>query len=257
MRLDKYLAEYRFSSRTKAARAIAEGRVFVNGRQGKASEDVSDKDTIDIRENPLSFVSEGGYKLQKAFDDFGGSVRGLVCVDLGASTGGFTDCLLQAGVGQVYAVDVGKDQLDEALRADTRVHVLDEMNVRYLQRADIPAGRIEAIAADLSFISLKLILPVIGRLLDAGGVAYILVKPQFECGGIGLNKHGILKDEKKRREIVFEIADSAARLGLQPIDITEAPIREGKNVEYVLQVRKTGFPAELEERFINKVTELK
>ena len=256
MRLDKYLAEHGFASRTKAARAIAEGRVSVNGRIGKASDEISESDIITVRENPLSFVSEGGYKLRKAFDDFGAIMSGRVCVDLGASTGGFSDCLLQADAAAVFAVDVGRGQLDASVRSDPRVRVLDERNVRYLQRSEIAAERIDVVTADLSFISLKLILPVIVQLLDFGGEAYVLVKPQFECGGIGLNKHGILKNKIARHAIVSGLADEAARLGLEPIGVTSAPLRENKNVEYILRLRKTAPGAGVSARFKNGITEL-
>lgn len=255
MRLDKYLAENGFSSRTKAARAIAEGLVYLNGRIGKPSDEISEKDEIKVLEKPVSFVSEGGYKLRKAFDDFGVDVRGCICVDLGASTGGFTDCLLQAGAGRVCSVDVGKDQLDLKLRSDPRVQVMDGINVRYLRREDIAEERIDVVTADLSFISLKLILPVIGRLLGDGGEAYILVKPQFECGGIGLDKHGIVKDRQKRHSVVFGIAEDAARIGLKPVAITTAPIHEKKNIEYVMRLQKS-FAGPLGEDFKSAVAKL-
>lgn len=253
MRLDRYLAENGFSSRTKAARAIAEGRVLLNGRTGRASDEVKDGDSVAVRESKFSFVSEGGYKLRKAFDDFGSDVRRCICVDLGASTGGFTDCLLQAGAEKVFAVDVGKDQLDAAICKDPRVFVLDGMNVRYLRREDIASARIDTVTADLSFISLKLILPVISQLLDEGGSAYVLVKPQFECGGIGLNKHGILKDRKRRQDIVADIAGAAAGCGLEPSGVTAAPIREGKNTEYILRLKKVCRAAAVSKQFTEMV----
>ena len=256
MRLDRYLAEHGFSSRTKAARAVAEGRVFVNGKPGKAADEVAAGDEVTVRERPRSFVSEGGYKLQKAFDAFGTDARGCVCADLGASTGGFTDCLLQAGARAVYAVDVGKGQLDASLCGDPRVHVLDERNVRYLRREDIAAEKIDIVTADLSFISLKLILPVVAKLTDGGGCAYLLIKPQFECGGSGLNKHGLLKDASRRREIVSDVAEAAAELGLEPIAVTEAPLREKKNVEYIVLFRRTEGAAEVGQRFRGMVSAL-
>ena len=234
MRLDRYLAENGFSSRTKAARAIAEGRVLLNGRTGRASDEVKDGDSVAVRESKFAFVSEGGYKLRKAFDDFGSDVRGCICVDLGASTGGFTDCLLQAGAERVFAVDVGKDQLDAAICKDPRVFVLDGMNVRYLRREDIASARIDTVTADLSFISLKLILPVISQLLDEGGNAYVLVKPQFECGGKGLDKHGVIKDAAWRAELVLRVVGAANAVGLQAYALVNAPLQPKKNVEYMV-----------------------
>lgn len=257
MRLDIYLAEQKFSSRTKAARAIADGLVYVNGRPGKASDEVAARDQIVVRERPFSFVSEGGYKLRKAFDDFGTNVRDCSCVDLGASTGGFTDCLLQAGAAEVFSVDVGQDQLDPAISGDERVHAMDGVNVRYLKREDLPMKKIDVVTADLSFISLKLIFPVIALLLDEGGFAYILIKPQFECGGAGLNKHGILKDRKSRLDIVTQLADEAAKNGLEPISVTEAPIRENKNIEYIVQFRRSEPASSATDRFKKRIAELK
>ncbi len=254
MRLDKYLAQNLFASRTKAARAVAEGRVFINGRLGKASDEVSAGDDIVVQERPISFVSEGGYKLRKALNEFGADVSGLACVDLGASTGGFTDCLLQAGAAVVYAVDVGRGQLAPSLCGDPRVCVLDGINVRYLERDIIPGDRIDVVTADLSFISLKLILPVIARLLDEEGTAYVLVKPQFECGGIGLDKHGIFKDRHARLKIVEDIAETAAMLGLQPVDVAVAPLRKNKNVEYVIKFRRAA-PGKADE-FRKRVAQL-
>ena len=239
MRLDKYLSGRIFTSRTKAARAIAEGRVFLNGTVAKASDEVGEGDEVTVREKARSFVSEGGFKLQKGLDDFSQSVEGCVCVDLGASTGGFTDCLLQAGAKTVFAVDVGKDQLDVSLRKDPRVYALDGINVRYLQREQIPAAKIDVVTADLSFISLKLIFPVIQRLLSAGGRAFVLVKPQFECGGVGLDKHGIVKDREKRLALAADLAREAASMGLMPLQVTAAPLRKNKNVEYILLFEKS------------------
>lgn len=256
MRLDKFLAEHGFSSRTKAARAIADGLVSVNGRIGKASDEVGETDDIAVRERPIAFVSEGGYKLKKALDDFGAEVRGYVCADLGASTGGFTDCLLQAGAAAVYAIDVGREQLAPSVRNDPRVRVLDGMNVRYLRREDIDSERIDVVTADLSFISLKLVFPSLARLLEVGGFAYVLVKPQFECGGAGLDKHGIVKDKRKRHAIVSEVAEVAAQACLEPVDVTAAPLHENKNVEYIICLRKTAAPAAVAERFADKIGRL-
>lgn len=232
MRLDKYLAEHGFASRTKAARAIAEGRVCINGKVAKASDEVTPSDAVIIQDTAVPFVSEGGAKLQKALGEFAADVRGKVFADIGASTGGFTDCLLRAGVARVYAVDVGKSQLHPSLAADRRVVVMDGKNARYLCRADFPES-IEGAVIDVSFISLRLVLPAVASMLGEGGVLFALIKPQFECGGRGLDKHGILKDEKRREEVVCEVCGFAGTLGLYLHGLTEAPRRERKNVEYV------------------------
>ena len=237
MRLDKYLAEHYFDSRNKAARAIEKGLVSINGRPAKASCEVSEADVIIVREEQVSFVSEGGYKLFKALQDFSVSVKGEVFADLGASTGGFTDCLLQAGVGRVYAVDVGESLLAPQIQGDPRVIVKDRVNARYLNADDFPE-RLDGITVDLSFISLSHILPVLPKLLSEGGRAFVLIKPQFECGKQGLNKHGIVKDEKIRRKVIEKIYAIAESQGLYSQDITNAPLQAHKNIEYILLLNK-------------------
>lgn len=241
MRLDKYLAERYFSSRTKAARALAEGNVLVNGKKAKASDDVKEGDDIRIRPRQVQFVSEGGYKLRKALDDFSESVVG-VYADFGASTGGFTDCLLQAGAARVYAIDVGESQLASELAADARVVVMDRTNVRYLKRGDLPEPP-DGVVIDVSFISLTHVLPAAAELLSEGGKVFALIKPQFECEGRGLDKHGIVKEEKTRLDAVGKIYDFARQLGLGMRRITNAPLREKKNVEYIALFVKGGAPA--------------
>lgn len=243
MRLDKYLAGHGFSSRTKAARALERGRVLVNGKAGKASQEVTEADQIEILQEQVSFVSEGGFKLYKALEDFSEEVKGCVCIDLGASTGGFTDCLLKSGVKCVYAVDVGESQLDVALAADPRVRVMDRRNARYLTKEDFPE-QADVVTADLSFISLEYILPVIAGLLEEGGRAFVLIKPQFECCGKGQDKHGIVKDKKLHESIVNKICASAKALALAPQKLTNAPLRERKNTEYVLLLKKGAKSAE-------------
>ena len=238
MRLDQYLAGRGFTSRTKAARAVAEGKVLLNGKPAKASDSVDENDRVEIAEVERGFVSEGGYKLQKALDDFHADVRGKVFADLGASTGGFTDCLLQAGAARVFAIDVGCAQLDASLASDPRVCAMDKINVRYLRREDIPAERLDGVTADLSFISLTYILPIVASILPQNGDAFLLIKPQFECGGVGLDKHGILKDKNKRLSIVLELAQFSAQVGLRPVNVTAAPVKPRKNVEYILHCIK-------------------
>ena len=232
MRLDKYLAE-RFGSRTRAARAIADGRVTVNGRQAKASDEVGLSDAVSVCEDGVrGFVSEGGAKLQKALDDFGADVHGCTFADIGASTGGFTDCLLRAGAAHVFAVDVGKSQLHPSLAADARVTVMDGMNARYLTPQDFPAPP-DGVVIDVSFISLRHVLPAAAGLLGEGGRLFALIKPQFECEGKGLNKHGILTDEGRREEAVLSVCAFAKGCGLALQGLTEAPRKPRKNVEYV------------------------
>lgn len=244
MRLDKYLTGRGFSSRTRAARAVEKGLVLVNGKRAKASFEVSETDKVDILPEEISFVSEGGFKLYKALLDFSENIGELVFVDLGASTGGFTDCLLRAGAAHVYAVDVGESQLDASLATDTRVTVMDRVNARYLSARDFPQ-KIDGITADLSFISLTYIFPVIADILPEGGKAFVLVKPQFECGGRGQDKHGIVKDKKIHEEVILRLCAAAEQLRLAPVKLTNAPLRERKNTEYVLCLQKGGKAADL------------
>lgn len=237
MRLDRYLVEHGFSSRTKAARAIAQGLVLLNGRPGRAADEVREGDSVTVSEGESSFVSEGGKKLAKALGDFSADVRGQVFADLGASTGGFTDCLLQAGAARVYAVDVGESQLAASLSEDERVVVMDRTNARYLTDNDFPEP-IDGVVADLSFISLTLVLPAVAGILRENGRAFVLIKPQFECGGRGLDKHGILKDAARRRAVAEQICRFACGVGLRPCALTCAPIVPRKNIEYVLLLQK-------------------
>ena len=216
---------------------MAKGLVLVNGKAAKASDEVSESDRIEVLAEETEFVSEGGQKLHKALREFGVAVRGMIFADLGASTGGFTDCLLQNGAARVYAVDVGESQLAPHLAQDGRVIVMDRTNARHLRAEDFPEP-IEGISIDVSFISLTHILPAAARILAEGGLVFALIKPQFECGGHGLDKHGIVKDAARRREIVESIARFACSVGFCPIALTNAPVRPHKNIEYVLLLRK-------------------
>lgn len=239
MRLDKWLTGRYFSSRTKAARAIAAGLVKVNGRTARASDNADETDLIEIEERETEFVSEGGYKLEKALLDFGEEVKGCVFADLGASTGGFTECLLRHGAARVYAVDVGESQLDQILSGDARVVVMDKTNARYLTKSDFPE-KLDGISIDVSFISLTNILPAAASLLEEGGRVFALIKPQFECGAGALDKHGIVKDAERRKDAIRKIVVSAADCGLYPVKITSAPVRERKNTEYIICLKKGG-----------------
>ena len=237
MRLDKYLAEHGFSSRSKAVHALKRGLVTVNGKAAKASAEIREGDVVAVREESVSFVSEGGFKLYKALTEFSQNISGKVFADLGASTGGFTDCLLRFGASRVYAVDVGESQLHGSLRADARVTVMDRVNARYLGKDAFPE-KIDGVTADLSFISLRHILPSVAEILSEGGLAFVLVKPQFECEGKGQSKRGIVTDARVRSRILQEICELSASLGLYPSDVTTAPRRDKKNIEYVLLLKK-------------------
>ncbi len=238
MRLDAYLFSVKkFPSRTKSAEAIEKGLVSVNGKTVlKPSQNVNDCDAVTVREND-EFVSNGGYKLEKAFSDFGINADGLVFADVGASTGGFTDCLLRRGAKKVFAIDVGESQLNEKLRNDERVVVIDNFNARNLT-AEVTGEFTDGVTCDVSFISLTYVLKPICDVLKDDGFAVTLLKPQFECGKKELNKNGIVTSSKARLECALKIKAFALSVGLTPIKFTSAPIKQGKNAEFLFLLTK-------------------
>ena len=240
MRLDAYLFSIKkFSSRTKSAEAIEKGFVYVNGKTVlKPSQSVSDNDVITVCESN-EFVSNGGYKLEKALSDFSVDVNGLVFADGGASTGGFTDCLLKHGAKKVFAVDVGESQLSEELKSNEKVVVTDNFNARNLTANDL-GEYVDGAVCDVSFISLTYVLRPIYDTLKENGFAVVLLKPQFECGKKYLNKNGIVNSEKAREEAAMKIFDFANSVGFTVSDFTNSPLREGKNVEYLFYLTKNG-----------------
>ncbi|MGN1120178.1 MAG: TlyA family RNA methyltransferase, partial [Oscillospiraceae bacterium] len=208
-------------------------------------------DNVSIVGEQLRYVGRGGLKLEKALTEFGIVLDGALCVDIGASTGGFTDCMLQNGASLVFAVDVGTNQLDEKLRRDDRVVSLEQTDIRsfefsqYAERLPENFEGADFVGTDVSFISLKAILPHIHRLLRNGAVAAALIKPQFEaatalCAGkSAIGKNGIVRDEKTRRKIVEEIRDFAQQCGFTVGGIVESPIKGGSgNTEYLMYLRK-------------------
>lgn len=240
MRLDSFLFEAGyFSSRNKAAECVKRGEVLLDGKiEKKPSKEVSGTEKIEII-SPKKFVSLGGYKLDKALSDFSVDVNGLTFADIGASTGGFTDCLLQRGAKKVYAVDVGENLLDERLKSDSRVIALDKVNARNMTEQTI-GEKVDGVVADCSFISLKLVLPATLKILKPDGFIVALIKPQFECEGKGLTKTGLLREEKARVKIVEDISDFASSLSLVTENATHAPVNKDKNVEYLVKFSFTG-----------------
>ena len=228
-------------TRNRAQASIAEGNVTVNGAVCmKASQKVTDTDILVLTE-PLPFVGRGGYKLRYALAEFGILLSGRQCLDIGASTGGFTDCMLQNGAVSVVAVDVGRDQLAKSLRNDPRVIVREETDLRQLppDTEGLPA---QFAACDVSFISLKQIIPYLPPLLTDDAEAVLLVKPQFEAGRAALNKNGIVRDERIRRQVLRDIRDFAAASGFIPCGECESPIKGGSgNTEYLLRLKKAGL----------------
>ena len=236
MRLDLFLTENKnFSSRSKAQSAISAGEVSVNGKViKKPSFEVDGSEDIAIT-TITRFVSRAGEKLSHAISDFSVDVRNLVLLDIGASTGGFTDCLLQNGAKRVYALDVGVAQLDERLRHDERVVVIENFNARYAQKDDFDDS-IDMIVMDVSFISQTLIYPACADILDIGKTMITLIKPQFEAGKKHIGKGGIVhdRDGKILKEIMFNIDNSAKENGFVRIGFTESPIKGGDgNTEYL------------------------
>ena len=241
-RLDILLVEKGLcDSRTRAQALVMEGKVRVAGQvERKASRQVEDGSAVEVEEPPR-FVSRGGEKMQGAFEKFPGlSAEGRVCIDVGSSTGGFTDCLLQHGAAKVLAVDVGTNQLAYKLRSDPRVWVRENYNARFMKPADLPEDPTLAVT-DVSFISLKLILPPICDVLTEGGEIVALIKPQFEVGK-GNAPGGLVRDEKLRLAARDEIVRFATEeLGLALLGLAESPIRgkEMGNIEYLSYWRKS------------------
>lgn len=223
-RLDKLLvARGLVETRAKAQALILAGQVFSRQqRLDKAGQLVLIDAPLTIKET-MPFVSRGGLKLAGALDHFQIDVTGNVCLDIGASTGGFTDCLLQRGAARVTAIDVGHGQLDWKLRQDARVEVREQVNARYLQPADF-AERFDLVVGDVSFISLTKILPVVPPLLQPGALVVTLIKPQFEVGREEVGKGGIVRDEAAQQRVVAEIVTFAASMGLRLRGVTDSPI---------------------------------
>lgn len=242
MRLDVYLTEKRICrSRSAAQQLINLGGVTVNGKTAvKNSLEVADTDEVKIVELMLpKYVGRGGRKLERALELWNIELGGKTCLDIGSSTGGFTDCMLQYGAAGVFAVDVGSGQLDGKLRADGRVISLENTDIRDFTFDNYDISAAEFIGTDVSFISLKLVLPHIYRLLAEGGKAVALIKPQFEAGRGSLSKKGIVRDEKTRLRCVEEIKRFAEQCGFAVIGTAESPITGGDgNVEYLLGLRK-------------------
>ena len=228
-------------SREKAKNLIANGNVYVNGKPAiKASCKVSNEDTIEIKGEIMPYVSRGGLKLKKAVDVFSITLVGKIAIDMGASTGGFTDCMLQSGASKVYAVDVGSGQLADKIKNDSRVVNMENTNIREMKREDIPE-EIDFISVDTSFISLKLILPTAFMFLKKDGEIVALIKPQFEAGRENIGKNGIVKDKKVHIRVIEEIYSFVISLGFVPTGLTISPITGGDgNVEYLMHIKKEG-----------------
>lgn len=239
-RLDVLLVQRGLApSREKAKAMIMEGNVYVNNqKEDKAGANFDTEVPIEVRGNTLAYVSRGGLKLEKAVKHFALSLDGLVCMDIGASTGGFTDCMLQNGAAKVYAVDVGYGQLAWKLREDPRVVCMERTNARYLTHEQIP-DELDFASIDVSFISLKLILPAVCGILKGGGHVACLVKPQFEAGKEKVGKKGVVRDPAVHLEVLEHFLEHAKESGFTVLGLTYSPIRgpEG-NIEYLGYLEK-------------------
>lgn len=226
-------------SRERAKALIMEGKVYVKGqKEDKPGSSFDIYAPIEVRGATLKYVSRGGLKLEKAIDTWPISLENKVCMDIGASTGGFTDCMLQNGAKEVYAIDVGYGQLHWNLRNDERVHNLEKTNVRFLTHEQVPE-KISFASVDVSFISLKLILPVLKEFLSEDGEAVTLIKPQFEAGREKVGKKGVVREPETHVEVCENVLEEAKNLGFYIRGLTYSPVKgpEG-NIEYLLYISK-------------------
>lgn len=226
-------------SREKAKTMIMEGNVFVdNQREDKAGTSFPDNCVIEIHGNTLKYVSRGGLKLEKAMGQFGIRLEDKICMDIGASTGGFTDCMLQNGAKKVYAVDVGYGQFAWKLRQDSRVICMEKTNIRYVTPEDI-SDKLDFASVDVSFISLTKVLGPAKELLAENGEMVCLIKPQFEAGREKVGKKGVVRDQKVHEEVIQKVIDFALELDFLIKDLEYSPIKgpEG-NIEYLIYIKK-------------------
>ena len=240
MRLDLALVEYGLeTSRTRAKNLIAESNVSVNGKViTKPAFDVSENDKIEIIGEKLKYVGRGGLKLEKALNEFNIDVNGFTCIDIGASTGGFTDCLLQNGAERVFAVDIGTSQLDAKLIVDSRVTMLENTDARKLS-AEIITKPCDFACFDVSFISLTKVVSFVLPFIKDNGMLVVLIKPQFEAGRKNIGKNGIVSSEKVRRKVIDNLTLYFTTIGLTVSGITESPIKGGDgNIEYLMYLKK-------------------
>lgn len=256
-RLDIILVEKGYAqSRERAKSLIMSGVVFVDGQRfDKAGEVVSEEVNIEVKGSDIKYVSRGGLKLEKAMNNFPINLDNLTCMDIGASTGGFTDCMLQNGSKKVYAVDVGYGQLAWKLRCDERVINLERTNIRFLTKEDI-GETIDFFSVDVSFISLKLVLPVAKTFLSENGSAVCLIKPQFEAGKENVGKKGVVRDKQVHIDVVESIINFVIELGFDVKGLTFSPVKgpEG-NIEYLIFIQNGTGTSDLEPNYAKKIVE--
>ena len=245
------------SGRDKAKAIIMAGIVYVNGQKAdKAGTEVLDEDKIELRGETLRYVSRGVLKLEKAFESFPIQVQNAICMDIGASTGGFTDCMLQNGAKKVYAIDVGYGQLAWKLRTDERVVNLERTNFRHVTKEQV-TDPVNFASVDVSFISLTLILPAAYPLLSDDGEMICLIKPQFEAGKGFVGKKGVVKDSQIHQDTIVKVIDFAVETGFSVLGLTFSPVKgpEG-NIEYLVYLKKELSPRlEIDPEMISSVVE--
>ena len=246
-RLDVLLVQEGYAvSREKAKAIIMSGNVFVDGQREDKAGTTFERSRIklEVKGSPLPYVSRGGLKLEKAVKEFELALAGMICMDIGASTGGFTDCMLQNGAKKVYSVDVGHGQLDWKLRTDSRVVCMEKTNFRYMVPEDIE-DVLDFASVDVSFISLTKILLPARELLRAGGEIVCLIKPQFEAGREKVGKKGVVREPSVHKEVIHNIIDFADHIGFDILHLSFSPIKgpEG-NIEYLVHLRKADGQAE-------------
>lgn len=250
-RLDVLLVEQGFAaSREKAKAIIMSGIVYVEGqKEDKAGSTFLPTAKIEVKGATLKYVSRGGLKLEKAMSHFDISLENKICMDVGASTGGFTDCMLQNGATKVFSVDVGHGQLDWKLRQDERVVCMEKTNIRYVTKDDINV-ELDFASIDVSFISLTKVLGPVYELLKEKGQIVCLIKPQFEAGREKVGKKGVVRDIKVHYEVVEQIVTFTKEHGFKPLHLEFSPIKgpEG-NIEYLLHIEKTKVEADYEVPF--------
>ena len=239
-RLDVLLVKRNLAeSREKAKAYIMAGNVFVDGvREDKAGSSFEETVQIEVKGLAMKYVSRGGFKLEKAVDEFGVQLEGKTCMDVGSSTGGFTDCMLQNGAVKVFAIDVGTNQLAWKLRTDERVVSMEKTNIRYVTPEDI-GQLVEFVSIDVAFISLTKVLGPVYELMADGAEIVCLIKPQFEAGREKVGKKGVVRDRKVHEEVIVEVTTFACGTGFELIHLDYSPIKgpEG-NIEYLLYARK-------------------
>ena len=242
-RLDVLLVKRAIAeSREKAKAIIMTGNVFVNNqREDKAGSTFAEDVHIEIKGTPMKYVSRGGYKLEKAVELWQVPLKGCVCMDVGSSTGGFTDCMLQNGAAKVYAIDVGTNQLAWKLRQDERVVSMEKTNIRYVTHENVPEN-VDFSSIDVAFISLTKVLVPVRNLLRTGGRVVCLVKPQFEAGREKVGKKGVVRDRKVHAEVIEQVMTYAIAIGFDVIALSFSPIKgpEG-NIEYLLYIEKNNM----------------